>query len=117
MGKLSMLGATWRDAYGNTVNGGFASGTPRCENRTGVRKGRTGKAPAKAPNSMLRALGVEVKHGDSQDNVEAKEDDGHEGSGIKKNYHYKGVPRGAETDDKGQPDSRGSHKWQRRLHG
>lgn len=64
-GQRSQNGATWRQALTKTMNSGFGSGTRVREGRekggylppiTGV--GRTGKAPAPIPSSMLRALGV-----------------------------------------------------------
>lgn len=70
-GKRSQNGATWLQALTKTMNSGFGTGTLVTEGRerggylppiTGV--GRTGKAPAPVPASMLEALGVKVPEAD-----------------------------------------------------
>ena len=69
-GLQSQHGATWLGAMAVTMNSGFASGTPRTENRKGVREGREretgllhvravgriGKAPALVPQAMVEAM-------------------------------------------------------------
>ena len=68
-GVQSQIGARWKEDFTNTMNSGFASGTPRTERRKGVREGResvdgmprekgvgrTGKGPAAVPLAMIRA--------------------------------------------------------------
>lgn len=66
----SQLGAKWNRDFTNTMNSGFAAGTPRTEKRKGVREGRetgvpgmpavkgvgrTGKGPAPVPFEMQKA--------------------------------------------------------------
>lgn len=69
-GVQSQIGARWKEDFTNTMNSGFAAGTPRTERRKGVREGRetgvagmpvvkgvgrTGKAPATVPKAMAEA--------------------------------------------------------------
>lgn len=96
-GVQSQTGARWSEDYVKTVNSGFAAGTPRSENRKGIREGsetgvvwmpvvnglgRTGKAPAAVPVGLVNAMRAENRQKEAEKKQTVGREDRPHGSSV-----------------------------------